>query len=175
MKQECFGNKQPQERCFDDKIVIMGMSCVGKTEFAKRISINGHAHVCFDASFPWHSVETLNFSTRDAIRHVSEQCVFQKFVLDGWHLSDLVGSNSPNESVVYLLYAEYYRIIDQYRVHVLDREQHWTMFKKWYLDFDYSTLPRVRYWENTGDFKERSREDFIAFCSSQSHNQQTAN
>lgn len=157
----------------DDRIVIMGMSCVGKTEMARRISKVGHQHICFDAFYPWHDVETLGLSTRTAVRYVVDQCSAERFVLDGWHLSALDRHALPEATVVYVLYAKYDRIIDQYRVVVPDRNQHRPMFKKWYLDFDYSTLLRVRYWENTGEFEERSREDFVRFCSSQPRSLQT--
>lgn len=174
LRQKCIGNMLPQANCHDDKIVIFGMSCVGKTTMARDISggSGGHSHVCFDAHFSWHTIETMGLSTHAGLKHVVGELNSERFVLDGWHLSDQTGEYLPHDVVVYVLFASYDRIISQYRIPVDDHEQHWPMFKKWY-GIDYMIFPRVRYWENTGDFVERSREDFFKFYLSQVHNQQT--
>lgn len=145
----------------DDKIVAMGMSCVGKTTFAKQIT--NHHYYCFDALFQWHMVETLGLSTKANLRHVSKVCTGERYVLDGWHLSDPTAKLLPDASV-YVVYATYSQIIEQYRIPVRCQEEHWSMFKKWYHEIDYPSL-KSRYFLNEGqsDFAETSEGDFLQF------------
>jgi len=144
----------------DDKIVIMGMSCSGKTVFAKQFT--DHHYYCFDSLFQWHTVETLGLSTEANMKHVSNFCNADRYVLDGWHLSDKKGKWLPEGSSVYVVYASYDHIIDQYRVPVRDREQHRHMFKKWYYEIDYPSLSS-RYFLNEGQFTETSEEEFLIY------------
>jgi hypothetical protein len=143
----------------DDRIVIFGMSCAGKTTFAKQL-VNHH-YYCFDAMFPWHIIETFGMSIESSLRHINESCVAHKFVLDGWHLSDSQGLLLPDDSCVYVIYAPYQQIISQYRVAVYDPEEHRPMFKKWYQDIDYSKFPKVRYFKNQGSFIETDVTEFL--------------
>jgi len=144
-----------------DKIVIMGMSCVGKTTFAKQLI--DHHYYCFDALFQWHTIETLGLSVCAELNYLREQCSADRFVLDGWHLADKSGVFLPPDSCVYVLYADYDRIIAQYRVPVDYHDIHRPMFKKWYFDLDYSRFKKVRYFENTGSFIERTQQDYLLF------------
>ena len=142
----------------DDRIIIWGMSCSGKTTFAKSVSeLYGHTHHCFDFLFPWHLIETFGLSITEALRHVSNKCQ-GNFVLDGWHLADKNGKLLPKDAKVYVVYATYEQIIKQYRVPV--DTSHLFMFKKWY-GIDYAGL-QARYFENTGQFVERTRDDFTS-------------
>lgn len=143
----------------DDKIVVMGMSCSGKTAFAKTLD---HTYYCFDALFPWHEIETFGLSIQMCLISISKNCV-GRYVLDGWHLADKSGVFMPPDSTVYVVYRDYYDIIAQYRVPVEYPELHVPMFKQWYYDVDYTRFPRVRYVENTGSFVVRSQEDFTLF------------
>lgn len=143
----------------DDKIVIWGMSCSGKTTLAELIAdVYGHTYYCFDALFPWHTIETLNLSMTEALRYVAKECKAERFVLDGWHLADREGQLLPPGSRIYVVYATYARIIEQYRVPV--DTSHLSMFKKWY-SLDYPSL-RARYVENVGRFIEVGWEDLVA-------------
>ena len=144
-----------------DKIVVFGMSCVGKTTFAKQLK--DHVYYCFDALFQWHLIETLGLSSSQNLQHVKESCVADKFVLDGWHLSDLTGIFFPEDVCVYVIYSEYERIIDQYRVPVADKYEHKSMFKKWYYEIDYLQFSEVRYFCNNDVFEETNREEFVTF------------
>ena len=128
----------------DEKIVLFGQSCVGKTTFAKLLTT--HHYYCFDALFPWHLIESFNMSIASALDYVIEQCVQTPFVLDGWHTSDLIGDHLPNDVKIYLIFAEYSQIIKQYRIPVLDFNEHRFMYDKWY-KFPYK---EVRYFFNNG-------------------------
>ena len=140
----------------DDKIVLYGQSCVGKTTFAKQLI--EHTYYCFDSLFKWHQIETLGLSIEANFKHIQETCVSEKFVVDGWHLSDKDAKYLPENAIVYVVYAEYDQIIDQYRVEVTDHEQHRDMYEKWY-GIDYQTM-NVKYIKNDGNFVETSYEEF---------------
>lgn len=149
----------------DDKIVVFGMSCSGKTTFAKQLV--AHNYVCFDALFPWHIIETFGLSVSEGLNHVSKNCI-APFVLDGWLLADKECRLLPEGTRVYLVYAPYEQIVDQYRVKVFDRSDYTNMFHKWYHEVDYHG---ARYFLNCGDFVETSEEDFAIFLA---RNQRTA-
>lgn len=149
----------------DDRIVIFGMSCSGKTTFAQ--SFDDREYYCFDALFQWHLIETLGLSIKSNLRYVREHCDSQKFILDGWHLSDKEGNYLPDNSAVYVIWAPYDRIISQYRIPVMHYDEFRDMYHKWYCQVNYSAFPRVRYFENQGNFLEISAEKFI----SQAHSQ----
>lgn len=141
----------------DDKIVLWGMSCVGKTTFAKTLDRKYH---CFDALFPWHTIEGLGLSTHAALQNIQTLCIEDSFVLDGWHLSDPDCLLFPKGAVRYVLYSTYDQIIDQYRVEVKNHMDHHGMFRKWYhRDFDEQT----KFILNDGNFSETSFDDFISF------------
>lgn len=149
------------QRPLDDRIVLFGQSCVGKTTFASQLT--GHHYYCFDALFQWHLVETFGLSIEANLTHVYQTCDAARFVLDGWHLADKQGWFLPPQSKVYVIYAPYERILSQYRVPVTDPEEFRPMFEKWYAGVDYEKLPGTRYFRNDGEFRETSRQDFTAF------------
>lgn len=144
----------------DDKIVVFGQSCVGKTTFAT--SVNTHTYYCFDHLFRWHDIETLGLSIEANLKYIQSVCADPRFVLDGWHLSDKEGFWLPAGAAVYVVYAPYKQIISQYRVPVLSEDEHTPMFRRWYCEIDYGTLPGIRYFSNEGDFVERTPEEFTA-------------
>jgi len=146
--------------------VIMGMSCVGKTEYA--LTLKDHDYFCFDALFPWNDIETLGLSTEEGLRHVRESCASPKFVLDGWHLSDPEGLLMPRDATVCVVYAPYDQIISQYRVSVEDHDQHKPMFRKWYYDIKYPSFQKMVFIQNEGhSFVETSLNEFQLFLSSE--------
>ena len=132
----------------DEKIVLVGMSCSGKTTFASMLE--DHEYYCFDSLFHWHLVETLGLSISENLKHVSNVCAAESYVLDGWHLTnrDLI----PRDASVYVIYANYQNIIDQYRVPIRETNEHLHMYHKWYG----SSYPdrSVRYFKNDGVFVE---------------------
>lgn len=154
----------------DDRIVVWGMSCSGKTTFAKHLS--NHHYYCFDAMFQWHLIETFGMSCEANLRHINQSCTADRYVLDGWHLSNSCGDMLPSNASVYLIYASYDDIISQYRVEVVNQWQHLPMFKKWYMGVDYDKLPGIRYFRNTGEFVETKNEEFIELL--REHNLGTA-
>lgn len=142
-------------------IIVMGMSCVGKTTYAQ--TLKDHIYYCFDALFPWNDIESLGLSTEEGLKHVRDSCVDPKFVLDGWHLSDPTGELFP-PAEVHVVYAPYDQIISQYRVPVEDHNQHRPMFRKWYHDIKYPSFQRSSFIQNDGhSFVETSLEDFLTF------------
>lgn len=143
----------------DNRIVVMGMSCSGKTTFATQLQ--NHQYFCFDALFPWHEIETFGLSISEALSHVSESCQ-PPFVLDGWHLADREGRHLSCGTSVYVVYAPYQQIVDQYRVPVYDRMEYLPMFRKWYYDVDYVALG-ARYFCNRVDFVETTGQEFKDF------------
>lgn len=145
----------------DDKIVIFGQSCVGKTTFA--LKANEHKYHCFDALFQWHLIETLGLSISKNLKHIQKICTEDKFILDGWHLADKNGLYLPKGSVVYVIWSQYEKIISQYRVPVIDKEEHRSMYNKWYCDVNYEILPSVKYFQNLGEFHEITKDQFDIF------------
>ena len=140
-----------------EKIVMFGQSCVGKTTMAKQII--DHEHICFDAIFHWHLIETLGLSCEINLKNVALQCNQSLFVLDGWHLSDKDGKLLPEDATIYLIYADYKDIIKQYRVPLLDEQECYNMFKKWY-SIDYDRFPKIRYFLNKMVFVEKTADEF---------------
>lgn len=146
-----------------DRIVVFGMSCAGKTTFAQTLF--DHHYYCFDLLFHWHLIETCGLSTDANLEEIRDGCTEPKYVLDGWHLADAEGRLLP-QAVVYVVFADYDRIIDQYRVPVRDRMEHWQMFCRWY-QIHYEHFPHVCYVENTGKFEQRTPEYFRQFVAAQ--------
>lgn len=146
----------------DDRIVVFGQSCVGKTTFAKQLT--EHTYQCFDQLFHWHLIETFGLSIETNLAHIRNTCqACTRFVLDGWHLSDKEGSFFPPGAAAYVIYAPYNQIISQYRVPVYEHEEHRAMFDKWYFRVDYTKLPGTRYFRNDGEFLETTEIDFGRF------------
>jgi GTPase SAR1 family protein len=146
----------------DDRIIVFGQSCVGKTTFAKELT--GHVYHCFDQLFHWHLIETFGLSIETNLAHIHNTCqIHPKFILDGWHLSDKDGLFFPPGTVAYVVYATYDQIISQYRVPVFEHDEHRAMFDKWYKGVDYEKLPGTRYFRNDGEFIETTREGFDQF------------
>lgn len=139
-----------------DRIIVWGMSCVGKTTFAKLII--DHEYFCFDAMFNWHLIETLGLSIETGLKHISGICnTVPKFVLDGWNLADKTGSLFPTGVTAYIVYDDYDSIIRRYRVPVENKTQHLPMFCKWY---DIKLSVPVRYFRNGTDFTETTEDEF---------------
>lgn len=143
------------------KIVVFGMSCVGKTTFAKQFL--NHKYHCFDALFQWHLIETLGLSISENLKSIQDTCIEEKFILDGWHLSDKQGQHLPKNCCVCVIWAPYEKIISQYRVPVGDLDEHRTMYNKWYCEIDYDKLPSVKYFMNSGNFSQITKDQFNFF------------
>ena len=142
----------------DDKITVFGMSCSGKTTFAQKLV--DHHYYCFDAMYPWHTIETFGMSITSALTRVASQCISDKFVLDGWQTSDLEGRLLP-ESVVYVVYTSYEEIIEQYRISLTLPMSCFHMFQRWY---SYSNH-NARYFLNRDDFVETTYDEYRDFIS----------
>lgn len=152
------------QRALDDKIVVFGMSCVGKTTFAKEIDT--HHYYCFDSLFQWHIIETFDLSIKDNLLEIQRNCDANKFVIDGWSLADQEGKFMPLESKIYVVYATYDQVVSQYRVKVYDHEEYRGMYRKWYDVLVYDKLPDVRYFHNIGEFVETDYDTFLTVTGS---------
>tara|TARA_Y100000034_G_scaffold42710_2_gene52287 strand:- start:9676 stop:10161 length:486 start_codon:yes stop_codon:yes gene_type:complete len=146
------------------KIVVFGMSCVGKTTYAKSLNI---PYLCFDYLFPWPLVESFpELSIEKALAHVVEQCEKEEnYVLDGWHLSDIEGNTLPKGCEIHVLYDHHQNIIDRYRNSVVASDEHREMYRKWYGDINDSVrtkffrihcgeAPEPRTFEHFNSFRE---------------------
>lgn len=142
-----------------DKVVIWGMSCAGKTTFAKLMT--EHQYYCFDALFDWHAIEALGLSMNANFEYIRSKCESNRYVLDGWHLGDKQGKWLPSDVTLYVVYASYDKIIGQYRVPVEHFDQYRHMFRRWYDEIP-SVVP-VRFFLNTGRFVETTPQEFTEF------------
>lgn len=138
------------------RIVCYGMSCVGKTTFAKQLH---HKYHCFDALFQWHLIESFGLSIKENFIYINDICKEEEFVIDGWHLSDLKGDFLPKDSTVYLIWSPYKKILSQYRIPVFNYNEFFDMYKKWYSNLKSPSF-KIRYILNDGDFVEVNEFDF---------------
>jgi hypothetical protein len=124
----------------DSRILLWGMSCVGKTTFASLLT--DYTYYNFDSLFHWHLIEGLNLSIDNNISYIKNYCISEKYIIDGWSLY----GDIP-DIPIYVIYANYDRIIDQYRIEVSNRDEFRPMFHKWY-----GKLPNgnLRFFENIG-------------------------
>lgn len=115
----------------NNKIIVWGMSCVGKTTYAKSLNL---PYFCFDYLFPWSLVETFSdLSIEKALEYVVTECEKSSdYILDGWHLSDIEGKFIPQDCQVHVLYDHHHNIIDRYRVSIVSLDNHREMYRKWY-------------------------------------------
>lgn len=145
-----------EKQLIDQRIICWGMSCVGKTTFAKQLF---QEYIAFDSLYPWHLIETLGLSTSAALLYVKETCESKAtFVLDGWNLADKTGVFFPHNICVYVIYAHYDKIINQYRIPVEYFDQHKPMYKQWYkINF---LEPRRYFYSGENEFYETSVSEF---------------
>lgn len=141
----------------DNKIIVLGQSCSGKTTFAKLLE---NHYYCFDALFPWHIIETFNLSIIKALEDINLQCKENCYVLDGWHTADLNCDLTPKDSNLYVVYTEYNNIVKNFPREINHKELIY-MFKKWY-SFDKTN---ARYFYNNGDFFETTIDQYKEFIS----------
>jgi hypothetical protein len=142
-----------------NKIVILGMSCVGKTTFAKSL---GRQYYCFDMMFQWHQIETFGLSLSENLKFVQTTCVGDRFVLDGWNLADAYGEFFPVGATPCVVFSSYDRILGQYRIPVMSRSEYAPMYLNWY-GLDFERFRNVCYIENCGEFVERTADYFRSF------------
>lgn len=134
------------------------MSCAGKTFFSQKLK--EHHYYCFDALFEWHIIETFNLNPNKNLEKIKHICKDEKYVLDGWCLSDKDGLYLPVDAKVYVIYSTYENIINQYRTPFEYRDQFLLMYKKWY-SIDYNKI-NARYFFNQGVFTETNFSDYYS-------------
>jgi len=146
------------------KIVVFGMSQVGKTTYATSLNV---PYFCFDYLFPWALVEGFaDLSTEEALKHTIAVCEKEdSYVLDGWHLSDIHGDLLPEDCEIHVLYDHHQNIIDRYTTPVVSSDNHREMYKKWYGEINDSIrtkfhqcrdrkTPEPRTFEHFNNFRE---------------------
>jgi hypothetical protein len=144
------------------KIVVFGMSQVGKTTYAKSLDI---PYYCFDYLFPWALVESFpDLSIDEALKHTLIDLP-EHYVLDGWHLADIQGDLLPEDCEIHVLYDHHQNIIDRYSVPVVALDNHREMYKKWYGNINdsirtkfykvhYGEIPEPQGFEHFDNFRE---------------------
>jgi GTPase SAR1 family protein len=141
----------------DDKIILYGMSCSGKTTFAQLLK--NHKYFCFDAFFHWHEIESLGLSAKNSLQKIVEMLSHEeKYVLDGWHLSDKSLSLIPLDAKVYVIYSDYDSIIKNYRTPIYGPLAFDNMYNEWYWNLEAKIS---RYIRNEGCFRETSVDEFL--------------
>lgn len=146
------------------RIVVFGMSQVGKTTYAKSLDL---PYACFDYMFPWPLVESFpDLSINEALKNVvTLTCRSDNFVLDGWHLADIQGDLLPRDCEIHVLYDHHQNIIDRYSVPVVSLDNHREMYKKWYGDINdsertkfyrihYGKAPELTTFEHFDNFRK---------------------
>ena len=74
--------------------------------------------------------------------------------------ADTRGRRLPEGAVIYVLFAEYSRIVSQYRVPIISVEDYRAMYRRWY-EIDYASFPATRYFLNEDDFTEVPQTEFL--------------
>ena len=131
----------------DNQIVLMGMSCVGKTHFAYRFKGDYKIHH-FDAEYKYN----LNLPGVSKLRNclnIIGECG-DKFILDNWTTEDKVGAllyeKKPN-ACIYVIYDTYRNILDRYRVPIVGEDAHYTMYKKMYTEIPFEKYKNTRFFK----------------------------
>lgn len=146
------------------KVIVFGISQVGKTTYATSLNV---PYFCFDYLFPWPLVESFaDLSIEEALKHTINVCEKEdNYVLDGWHLSDISGSLLPEDCEIHVLYDHHQNIIDRYSAPIVASDNHREMYKKWYGDINdsirtkfyrirYGEAPEPRTFEHFCNFRE---------------------
>lgn len=148
----------------DPQIVLMGMSCVGKTTFAK--SLKDHPVHHFDAQYTYNLTGLPGVSRVKNWRRIIRNCG-DRFVLDNWTTEDELGRvlyESKPDACIVVLFDTYPSILDRYRVPVVGEDAHFMMYKKMYTEMPFESYKKVRYFEVDGPiYREHSTEGFRSF------------
>lgn len=103
---------------------------MGKTTFA--LQLRDHHYYCFDQLFPWSAVEFFGSCPLTSLRMVNQSCKAVKFVVDGWHLSDIEGQLIPENTKIYIIYSDYETMFRHYRKEPLNYNDHLETYHQWY-------------------------------------------
>jgi GTPase SAR1 family protein len=136
----------------DDQIVLMGMSCVGKTTFASVLKERGYAVSHFDAQYTYNLTGLAGVSRIKNWARIIRGCE-GKFVLDNWTTEDKLGQvlyEAKPDACIYVLYDLYPNILDRYRVPVTGEDAHFMMYKKMYSEVPFEDYKRVRFFRVHG-------------------------
>lgn len=129
-----------------DKLVLMGMSCVGKSTFAAQLK--DHKHHSFDARYRYNLDGLPGISKRKQWERIARGCTEPRWVLDNWSTEDLFGetlfSVHPDACVV-VLFDSLPNILKRYRVPVTAQDGHLGMWSKMYRETPFVMYSRVRF------------------------------
>lgn len=131
-----------------DKLVLMGMSCVGKTTLASSLAPRGYAHRSFDAVYTYSLASLSGVSRRRDWARIISSCTEDRFVLDNWTTEDPCGetlySVCPTACVVVLFDARE-NVLGRYRAPVTAEDRHRGMYDKMYRRTPFEAYRRVRF------------------------------
>lgn len=137
----------------DDKLVLMGMSCVGKTTLASSLVREGYVLHSFDYRYKYHLSGLPGVGKRRQWEKIIGDCVEPRFVLDNWTTEDRLGGilfdKCPDACLV-VLFAGLADILKRYRVPVKGKDAHKTMYDKIYRSTPFEEYPKVRFVEVVG-------------------------
>lgn len=144
-----------------DRVVLMGMSCVGKTTLAARMD---RVHHSFDSQYRYGSIGLPGLSSSRQWRRIARGCGEDRFVLDNWSTEDTLGEvlySVLPEACILVLFDRYEDILARYRVPVRGDDRHRMMYDKMYLHTPFDRYRSARYFRaDSGVYAER---DFASF------------
>ncbi len=134
-----------------DKLVLMGMSCVGKTIFSQKLPRKHHS---FDAQYRYRLSGLPGVSKKRQWERIIRGCREDRFVLDNWSTEDRLGEvlygECPDACLV-VLFDSLSNILERYRVPVTAEDGHASMWTKMYCETPFHEYRRVRYFRVHAD------------------------
>ncbi len=145
----------------DDKLVLMGMSCVGKTSMAHELKT--HQYYSFDAQFKY-GLKVPGISRKKNWQLILDRCTENKFVLDNWSTEDVLGKTIYHkypDACICVVFDRYQDILRRYRVPVTGKDAHYKMYEKMYCEIPFEDYQRVRYFRwDQGNYVEYLEKEF---------------
>jgi hypothetical protein len=155
----------PENGPLPPKIVLMGMSCVGKSTFAQILAKDqGYAYHSFDVQYNYKRNTLPGVSKQKQWKTILSYCVEDQWVLDNWSTEDFLGTTlyeaQPHACIV-VLYDKYVNILERYRVPVRGEDAHKMMFVKMYIQTPFADYRSVRFLKVVDDgYREMTYKEF---------------
>jgi hypothetical protein len=151
----------------DDKIVLMGMSCVGKTTLGQKLKSEGRTLYHFDPQYNYKLAGMVGFSPRKNLKKIIQNCPADQFVLDNWSTEDKQGAllyEECPEACICVVFDTYPNILARYRCDVKGEDGFYMMYEKMYCKVPFEEYPRVRFLKvESEDYREFYLEEFREF------------
>lgn len=141
------------------KIALMGMSCVGKTTYAKTLP---NTYISFDDKFAYNLSLHTDYNIAYNLNKITSICG-SNFVLDNWAFYDIDGKifyKAFPDGVMYLLYAPYNDILKRYRVKIHGPDAFRMMYTNMYLKKDFTKYQNIKYIKVDSTYTMTSYEQF---------------